>query len=285
MEENSIVPKQNARDLIIGLNEAIQLSKSNESVIINANCKNQYEFELQKAEERANILEGYGIALDHIDRVIKTICASRDPGEAEAALVAEIVLMKEKSMVAEQKRLDLVDKLDNAVRLSRTNGFAIIRSQCENQRDFDSLVRELNRMSRLEYVQIRPNSKVASGEFLYSEYGGDDSVSAYYIQEGNGVLRFVGESVAEEQISKGDVIVFDTSKRAIKDSSWSSILKTGDDSLVINGVVTSYTVQMGDQIDYSLHRMGARGRRSFFTSILGMGDSASARFEKYIQRK
>ncbi len=36
------------------------------------------EFELRKAKERAHILEGLKIALDHIDEVIKIIRASAD---------------------------------------------------------------------------------------------------------------------------------------------------------------------------------------------------------------
>ena len=44
------------------------------------------EFELQRARERAHILEGLKKALDHIDAVIKTIRASRDREDAHANL-------------------------------------------------------------------------------------------------------------------------------------------------------------------------------------------------------
>ena len=50
------------------------------------------EFELRKARERAHILEGYKIALDHIDEVIKTIRASKTHDEAEAALISKFKL-------------------------------------------------------------------------------------------------------------------------------------------------------------------------------------------------
>jgi DNA gyrase subunit A len=49
-------------------------------------------FELRKAEERAHILEGYVIALDNIDEVIKIIRASEDDVEAKAALMARFGL-------------------------------------------------------------------------------------------------------------------------------------------------------------------------------------------------
>jgi DNA gyrase subunit A len=44
-------------------------------------------FELKKAEERAHILEGLKIALDHIDEVIKIIRGSKDPDEAAKKLI------------------------------------------------------------------------------------------------------------------------------------------------------------------------------------------------------
>jgi DNA gyrase subunit A len=43
-------------------------------------------FELRNAEARLHILEGYRIALDHLDEVIATIRASQTPAEANAAL-------------------------------------------------------------------------------------------------------------------------------------------------------------------------------------------------------
>lgn len=64
------------------------------------------EYELRKARERAHILEGYKIALDHIDEVIKTIRASKTQDEAEAALVAKFKLseIQAKAILAMQLR-------------------------------------------------------------------------------------------------------------------------------------------------------------------------------------
>jgi DNA gyrase subunit A len=45
-------------------------------------------FELRKAEERAHVLEGYAIALDHLDAVIKLIRESKTPADAKAGLVS-----------------------------------------------------------------------------------------------------------------------------------------------------------------------------------------------------
>ena len=50
------------------------------------------KFELKKAEERAHILEGLIIAVDHIDEVVKIIRASRTPADAQANLEARFSL-------------------------------------------------------------------------------------------------------------------------------------------------------------------------------------------------
>ncbi len=50
------------------------------------------EFELRKANDRAHILEGLKIALDHIDEVIKTIRASQTAEEAQVNLVKKFKL-------------------------------------------------------------------------------------------------------------------------------------------------------------------------------------------------
>jgi len=43
-------------------------------------------FELRKAEEKAHILEGLKVALDHLDRVVELIRSSRSPSEAKVTL-------------------------------------------------------------------------------------------------------------------------------------------------------------------------------------------------------
>ena len=64
------------------------------------------EFELRKARERAHILEGYKIALDHIDEVIKTIRASKTTEEAEKSLITKFKLseVQAKAILAMQLR-------------------------------------------------------------------------------------------------------------------------------------------------------------------------------------
>lgn len=64
------------------------------------------EYELRKARERAHVLEGLKIALDHIDEVIATIRASQTTEEAQANLISKFNLseIQAKAILAMQLR-------------------------------------------------------------------------------------------------------------------------------------------------------------------------------------
>ncbi len=64
------------------------------------------EFELRKAKDRAHVLEGLKIALDHIDEVIATIRASQTTEEAQANLIKRFKLseIQAKAILAMQLR-------------------------------------------------------------------------------------------------------------------------------------------------------------------------------------
>ncbi|MDF1542051.1 MAG: DNA gyrase subunit A [Anaerosomatales bacterium] len=62
-------------------------------------------FELRKSEERAHILEGYVIALDNIDEVIKIIRGSADDSEAKARLIERFGLSEAQTDAILEMRL------------------------------------------------------------------------------------------------------------------------------------------------------------------------------------
>lgn len=86
----------------LGLQEMLQEFISHRQKVV----RRRTEFELRKARERAHILEGYKIALDHIDEVIKTIRASKTQEEAEKALISQFKLseIQAKAILAMQLR-------------------------------------------------------------------------------------------------------------------------------------------------------------------------------------
>ncbi len=87
---------------ILGLEEILNEFIKHRQIVV----RRRTEFELRKAKERAHILEGYKIALDHIDEVIKTIRASRTSEDAEVALIEKFSLssIQAKAILAMQLR-------------------------------------------------------------------------------------------------------------------------------------------------------------------------------------
>lgn len=87
---------------VLGLREILNEYVKHRQLVV----RRRTQFELQKAKERAHILEGYKIALDHIDEVIKLIRASKTSDEAEKGLIERFKLseIQAKAILAMQLR-------------------------------------------------------------------------------------------------------------------------------------------------------------------------------------
>jgi len=72
------------------------------------------EFDLKKAEERAHILEGLRIALDHIDAIIQLIRASQTPAEAREGLMAKFGLSELQAQAILDMRLQRLTGLERS---------------------------------------------------------------------------------------------------------------------------------------------------------------------------
>src|SRR5919112_3767769 len=87
--------------------------------IIDAYVRHQREvvvrrtkYELRRAEERAHILEGRLIALDHLDEVIALIRGSRDPDTARTGLMEEFELSQRQAQAILDLRLARLTQLE-----------------------------------------------------------------------------------------------------------------------------------------------------------------------------
>ena len=87
---------------ILGIHDILQEFVKHRQHVV----RRRTEYDLRKAKERAHILEGYKIALDHIDEVIKTIRASKTQEDAESALIEKFTLseIQAKAILAMQLR-------------------------------------------------------------------------------------------------------------------------------------------------------------------------------------
>jgi len=87
---------------ILGLQDILQEYIKHRQVVV----RRRTEFELKKARDRAHVLEGLKIALDHIDEVIATIRASQTTEEAQSNLIKKFKLseIQAKAILAMQLR-------------------------------------------------------------------------------------------------------------------------------------------------------------------------------------
>jgi DNA gyrase subunit A len=76
------------RPVVLGLKQALQLFIDHRREVILRRTR----YDLEKAKERAHILEGLKICLDHLDEVIKTIRAAADPDIASTELQSKFGL-------------------------------------------------------------------------------------------------------------------------------------------------------------------------------------------------
>jgi DNA gyrase subunit A len=72
------------------------------------------QFDLARAKERAHILEGYIIALNNIDEIIKVIKASKNPAEAAVQLCAKFSLSEIQAKAILEMRLQRLTGLERA---------------------------------------------------------------------------------------------------------------------------------------------------------------------------
>ncbi len=174
---------------IMGLREMLkEFVKHRQQVV-----RRRTEFELRKAKERAHILEGYKIALDHIDEVIKTIRASKTQDEAEKNLIAKFSLS------------EIQAKAILAMQLRRLTGLE--REAIENE------LKELQRLiAKLEAILADEKEilKVIKTELLeMKEKYGDDRRSKMINHE-------LGKFSDEELIPEEDSVILLTTENYIK---------------------------------------------------------------------
>ena len=84
------------------------------------------QFDLDKAKDRAHILEGLMIALNNIDAVIKTIKASKDREEAKVSLMKKFKLSERQAIaILEMKLATLANlerlKIENELKEKKEN--------------------------------------------------------------------------------------------------------------------------------------------------------------------
>lgn len=176
---------------ILGLQDMLkEFVKHRQKVV-----RRRTEFELNKAKERAHILEGYKIALDNIDAVIKTIRASKTQEEAE------------KNLIKQFKLSEIQAKAILAMQLRRLTGL-------ERQAIEEELKELMELIAKLEAILADEEEilKIIKNELLeIKEKYGDERRTKIINQE-------LGKFSDEELIPEEQVVVTVTSENYIKRS-------------------------------------------------------------------
>ncbi|MFH1853814.1 MAG: DNA gyrase subunit A [Candidatus Omnitrophota bacterium] len=96
------------RPKVMNLKEIIQLHIKHREEIV----RRRTQFELDKAEKRAHILEGLKIAIDELSKIIKTIRESKDPKIAKAALMKNFELSEVQAQAILEMQLQRLTALE-----------------------------------------------------------------------------------------------------------------------------------------------------------------------------
>lgn len=173
------------------------------------------EFELRKARERAHILEGLKIALDHIDEVITTIRNSDTTEEAQANLIAKFNLS------------DIQARAILAMQLRTLAGL-------ERKKIEDELAELLKLIEKLEGILADENEilKIIKRELLEvkKQYGDERRTRV--------VDNELGRLSDEDLIAEEQVVVTLTSANYIKRSNVAEYKKQGRGGKGRRGMVT-----------------------------------------------
>jgi DNA gyrase subunit A len=164
-------------------------------------------YELRKAEERAHILEGLTIALDHLDAVIAIIRHSEDTDAARANLMAGVY--PDRLTAAQRERLGLAEADGSMFTLSDAQADAILALRLsrltglERQRiedEYKDVLREIERLSsilgnralRMELIKtelLEVRGKYADARRTEVDYaGGDDFVMEDMIEDAHVIV-------------------------------------------------------------------------------------------------
>lgn len=196
---------------VLGLQDIINEHIKHRQLVV----RRRTEFELRKAKERAHILEGLKIALDHIDEVINTIRSSQTVDEAREALMVKFGLS------------DIQARAILAMQLRTLAGL-------ERQKIEDELAELLKTIAALEAILADENKilKIIKDEFkeLKKQYGDERRTKV--------IPSELDKMSDEDLIPDEQVVVTLTSANYIKRSPIAEYKKQGRGGKGRRGMVT-----------------------------------------------
>ncbi|KPL19003.1 MAG: DNA gyrase subunit A [candidate division Zixibacteria bacterium SM23_81] len=168
------------RPQVLNLKEVLQRFVEHRHEVVVRRTK----FDLKKAEQRAHILEGLKIALDHIDEIVALIKKSKDPDTARQGLMKRFDLSK----VQAQAILDM--------RLQRLTGLE--RRKIEEE--YLQLIKEIARLKGILESQVHRMALIKEELLSLKEKFSDERRTTIIDEE-------QGEFTLEDLIAEEDMVI------------------------------------------------------------------------------
>lgn len=211
---------------VLGLQDIIQEHIKHRQVVV----RRRTEYELRKARERAHILEGMKIALDHIDEVIATIRASQNSEQAQANLRERFGLS------------DIQAKAILAMQLRTLTGLE--RDKIES--DLAELVKLIGELEAILADEQRILTIVKQEMLDLKQHYGDDRRTRVVPQE-------LGKLSDEDLIADEQVVVTLTAANYIKRSPVAEYKKQGRGGKGRRGMTTREEDIIDEVVNASTH--------------------------------
>jgi DNA gyrase subunit A len=154
------------------------------------------KYELEEAEKRAHILEGYIIALDNIDEIIKVIKKSKDTPSAKEALVKRFKLSEIQATAILEMRLQRLTGLE--------------RKKIEEE--YKEVLKTIERLKRiLASEDLRREIIITDLKELKERFGDERRTTIVY-----DVKKMTDDEMIKELVKEEDVVITISNKGFIK---------------------------------------------------------------------
>lgn len=135
------------------------------------------KYELRKAEERAHILEGLLIALDHLDQVIALIRASKDVEEARVGLMENFNLSEIQARAIVEMRLRQLTGLESAKLQQEYDDLMKFIAYCKDVLADENLRMEIIKKESLEIKAKFGDERKSRIEYAASDFRIEDTIA------------------------------------------------------------------------------------------------------------
>jgi len=194
------------RPRVLNLKSALQVFLDHRREVV----RRRTVFELREAEKRQHVLEGFKIALDHLDAVIAMIRAAADPAAAKQGLITQFGLSEIQAQEILNLRLQRLTSLERDKILTELAEVeAMIRRYREilgDEREVDKIIEnELGEIRKLYADPRRTEIQEAASAFTAEDLIAEEDMVVTISHEGYAKRNPVGAYRAQRRGGRGKI--------------------------------------------------------------------------------